>query len=217
MRAFIFVVVLLLTQACKKPAPPPPVVPTPEPEPVAAVVAEPVASLEEPDAGEDTFIDIAPVDAGQSGMATFFITTDPPDASVFVNHVSLGHSPLFVKVPSRSPWGVIAEMPGYQSAEETVWPKPNQPVNIALRLVPVVADAGPAATGLVSVFIDSFPTGAYVLIDREDAGMTPLSTHVTAQPHDVIVLYAGYLRGFDFIDAGAGETKRIFLKLVPGF
>lgn len=216
MRAFIFVVLMLLTQACKKPSPAP-VVPMPEPEPAAEVVPEPVAAPEVPDAGEEAIVEIAAIDAGEITLSTFFITTDPPDASVFVNHVNLGHSPLFVKVPSRSPWGVIAEMPGYQNAEETVWPKPNQPVNIALRLVPVVVDAGSAPAGMVNVFIDSFPTGAYVLIDREDAGITPLTTQVSAQPHEVIVLYAGYLRGFDFIDAGAGETKRIFLKLVPGF
>ena len=213
------VAMLLMAPACKKKSPPP--------EPPAALTPEVVAEQpqliaetpEQPDAGpdEEAMVVIATADGGGIEYTTFFITTDPPDASVLINHLDVGRSPLSARLPTRSVWGVSAELPGYQRVEQTVWPKPGQPTTIALRLEPLPVDAGPPAPSVMTVVVESFPTGAVVLIDREDAGATPLTAQISAQPHEVIVLYAGYLRAIEYIDGGAGETKRVFAKLVPGF
>ena len=218
MRHFFRLALVLVVLGCGCQRSRPPVAEVPD---AAVEVEEPPDAgapqmLEVEDAGEPMVAELTLLDAGPH-RSSVLVATDPPDAAIFVNHVSVGQSPLAVQVPAQGVLNLSAEMPGYQVAEQTVWPGPTQPKAVVMTLLPVMIDAGAVVFGPLTLIVESFPSPAYVMIDRVDAGMTPLKAAVTPGPHEVIVLYAGYLRDIQFVDGGVGESKRIFAKLVPGF
>jgi PEGA domain len=209
MRALVLLV--LMAAGCTKPPPAPPADVAP------AEVDEPVPTVRPkrlpPPAPPTVVVVHEPVDAGDSALTAVRITTEPPDASVSINHRDVGRSPLTVSLSVRSVFGVRAEVPGYEPAEQTLWPGPKRPTELHLTLEPTPLPPAPFDAGFVALFVESNPMGAWVNIDNVDAGTTPLSTLVTPGPHEVLIFAAGFIAGGEIIDAGPGETVHILRRL----
>ena len=124
------------------------------------------------------------------------VRTSPPGATVTVEGVDRGRTPLSLQDVPYGTHRVGIEAPGYgfetrevtlsaaatvaalsvelvrsgvSPAAETRPPAPAEP---ATPPAPVIAGAGAGTTG--SVFVESRPAGARVLIDGEHAGLTPI-------------------------------------------
>ncbi len=217
------VVVFLLAAGCKRPAAPK-VVDGPRDagavEVALKVSAQPASGTPEPgpDAGEAPMVaELYLADSGAPEVAGFSIATVPPDAAIFVNHFEVGRSPLVLQMPVAATWGISAQLPGYVTQELTVWPRATQPRSLLLKLEPMLVDAGAPVGGTMTVLVESFPTGAYVFIDGVETGVTPLNAVVSAESHEVVALYAAYLRATQYVDGGPGDARKLFFKLVPGF
>ncbi len=154
-------------------------------------------------------------DAGAPALRAFFISTDPPDASIFVDHIERGRSPLTVDAPASTVWGLLAEMPGYAPAELRVWPEPVPPKTISLTLEALPPPPVDAGVPLASLELDSFPYG-YVVLDGQDAGLTPQTVTVTAGTHEVVVMHAMCVMWRESVAVAAGETKQVFARLICG-
>ena len=204
--------------ACRKPAPPvapdagasKPTVPETELIDAAVVAAPPEPQelvLETSDAGPP-----AP-----STWRTFVVQTEPPDAAVSVNHRPVGRSPVTFEAPSNVVWGLILELPGYLPVDLSVWPQPKPADVMRFELKPIPVEPIDAGQPMVTLEVDSFPYG-FLMIDDVDAGLTPVTIQVTPGPHDLRVLHAACIQYRVTIDAGPGETRRVFGKLLcwPG-
>ena len=164
------------------------------------------------------------------------VRTSPPGAAVSVEGADRGQTPLSL---SDVPYGthrVEVRAPGYEpqtrdvtvSAAATVAAvsfelapggepqvasaQPPAPVEPAQVAAPAVADAGEGTVG--SVFVESRPAGARVVIDGEPAGVTPVVlTDLRPGRHEVRIEHAGYRSWVTAVEVPAFDRVRVAASL----
>lgn len=129
---------------------------------------------------------LAPVSAYAEGlMGALYVTTDPPEAAVYVNSELKGLSPCGIADVGAGEVEVKAEKQGYASAVQTVKVEGDKTTSVALSLsrLPNV--------GSIAVLVE--PPGASIEIDRVPAGRTPtVALNVGAGTHRVTVSAGGF-------------------------
>ena len=216
----------------------PPPVPASPPTPVAEPqAADPLLALTDvPDAEAAREPAAA---APQVGW--LLVRTSPPGSSVSVEGVDRGQTPLSLRDVPYGTHRVEIRAPGYEpqtrdvtvSAEATVAavsvelapggepqmasaqpPAPVEPTPVepAPVLAPVVSDVGEGTVG--SVFVESRPAGARVVIDGEPAGVTPaVLTDILPGRHEVRIEHDGYRAWITTVDVPAFDRIRVAASL----
>ncbi len=121
---------------------------------------------------------------------TLIISSNPPEADVWMDGVPQGEAPITVTVSSENyaaPHIIEVRHPGYQVWRKTYVfsPSSGNEISIAASLIPL------APTGFL--VITSEPIGAVVWIDGDIAGVTPLPEVQIGQGSHIVELdYPGY-------------------------
>ena len=213
----------------------------PEPPVDARVPADPFASMR---GDEFPLADPAPAPpAAEPESATaaprvgwLLVRTSPPGATVTVEGVDRGLTPLSLRDVPYGTHRVGIEAPGYGlqtrevtlSASETVaalsvelvrsgvpppaGTLPPAPAEPATPPAPVVAGTGDGTTG--SVFVESRPAGARVLIDGARAGLTPIVVaDLPAGRREVRIEQDGYAPWVTVVEVPAFDRVRVAASL----
>ncbi len=158
----------------------------------------------------------ANVDAG------LLIHSVPEGATVTVDGVDRGRTPVAIRGLELGTRTVVVGRPGFRSAERRVLLTADRPSRtLEMQLVPT-ARAVPAAretreTTEGGLVVDSRPAGAAVLIDGRPAGVTPLSLAGLAPgTYTVRIERAGYRAVTTSVDVKAGERARVAARLEGG-
>ncbi len=147
------------------------------------------------------------------GMGRLVITTEPEGATVLVNDVALGQTPLRVEGLELDTYELVVERDGFEPEAllaELTEDTPEASFQVALRAEP------PAAPTPAFIQIRSEPAGAVVSIDGRDAGATPTDgVRVSAGSRVIRLTLEGYLPWEDTVRARSGRTVEVAAELTP--
>jgi hypothetical protein len=159
--------------------------------------------------------------------AGLLIHSTPAGATVTIDGLVRGTTPLAVRGLQLGTRRVALSRPGYQPADRQVTLTDERPSRtLDVDLVAVARDSAPAApapptkttpatTG--SLVVDSRPAGALVTIDGRPAGNTPLTlTGLAPGRRTVRIEQAGYRTVTTTVDVKAGERARVGARLEGG-
>ena len=180
----------------------------------------------------------AALESATSGpqVGWLLVRTSPPGATVTLEGVDRGRTPLSLEGVPYGTHRVGIQAPGYElqtrevtlsaaakvaalgvelvrggvpSADETLPPAPAEP---STPPAPVIAGAGARTTG--SVFVESRPAGARVLIEGELAGHTPVVvTDLPAGRREVRIEQDGYEPWVTVVEVPAFDRVRVAASL----
>ncbi len=141
---------------------------------------------EVPAAGETVNIYITlnpkPDQTSSYGTGSLYVTSTPTGASIHLNNVYQGQSPVFISNLRAGTFSVDAEMEGYDTKEMTVTVYSGETENVHLSLI---------SPG--SLTITSNPSGAFVTINGVTKGKTPITiTGLSSNKHEVVLDMNGY-------------------------
>ena len=141
-----------------------------------------------------------PADAGKLA-----ISTDPPEAMIFVDGEYRGLSPVTIDA-GREPLAIRATKKGRHDCSKVFQPDgTDQELRLSLA-----QDAG------CSLSISSRPSGASVFIDGRHSGQTPLTLeNLQADEHDVRLELRDYLPSSQTVRLAAGKPEQLDVQLVP--
>ena len=136
------------------------------------------------------------------------VTSDPPDATVFIDGQQRGQTPSETPLPPGTV-RVSVTLDGYLSAEDTLTLAPGVAETIHLVLV---AEPLPEPV-TTSLEVLSQPPGATVSVDGQQRGETPLSLSLDPGEHELALTRDGYLENRQSVDLEAGETETVSVAL----
>jgi len=170
--------------------------------------------------------DVAPAAQTDAGL---LIHSTPAGATVTIDGVPSGTTPVAVRGLELGARRVGVSRPGYQAAERLVTltaERPSRTLDIDLVAVarpsaPAVPAARPAAAAPVaangSLVVDSRPAGASVTVDGRPAGNTPVTlTGLAPGRRTVRIERPGYRTVTTSVDVKAGERARVAARLEGG-
>jgi hypothetical protein len=174
------------------------------------VVPEPAPPLEEARA-----VDAAPAAQSDAGL---LVHTTPAGATVVVDGVARGTSPIAIRGLDLGSRLVTVSRPGYRAVERQVVLTPDRPSRaLEIDLLPIraaAAVAAPANDG--TVVVDSRPAGATVYVDGRPSGVTPLVVTLPPGVHNIRMERGGYRAINTRVDVKAGERTRVAARLEGG-
>ena len=196
-------------------SPPPPVAvsPSPPPPPPAAVSPPPPPppAAAPPVAPEAAAPEAAPAvaDAAAPAGGWLLIRTMPPGASVTINGVDHGRTPLALSDMPFDTYRVEVRREGYQPATRELALAPDATVaSTAIELPRAAAPPPEPAAGGIAV--SSRPSGASVLLDGQEVGITPIViSDVAAGAHDLRIELDGYRPWLASVDVPAADQVRV--------
>ena len=155
--------------------------------------------------------------------AGLLIHSTPAGASVTIDGVEHGPTPIAVRGLELGTRRVGVSRPGYQSAERQVTltaERPSRTLDVDLvavaRVAPRVASP-PAGATTGSLLVDSRPAGAVVTIDGRPSGSTPVTlTAVAPGRHTVRIERPGYRTVTTTVEVKAGARARVAARLEGG-
>jgi len=156
--------------------------------------------------------------------ASLLVRSTPEGATVSVDGVARGVTPLPVRDLALGDHDVVVSRPGYLAAERRVTltsDRPSRSIELNLTAEPAARVAPPqrpvpvATTG--TLVIESRPAGATVTVDGNRVGVTPL-TMATIAPgrHSVRLEREGYRTWATTIDVKGGTRARVAASMVGG-
>jgi PKD repeat protein len=160
----------------------------------------------------------------QSG--TLAITTVPQAASVFVDNVFKGVTPLTLTDTASGYHILRITMPGYEDYVTSATVEPSKTVLVQAVLqgngTPTSATAAPAVTATAvlirqngSVAVTSVPNGAAVTLDDRYEGTTPvIVTEVLPGNHEISLTFPGYASWNQSVSVGSSQTTAVNANLV---
>jgi serine/threonine-protein kinase len=159
-----------------------------------------------------------------TALARLLIRTTPAGATVTVDGVERGVTPLALRDLEFGTRSVVIARAGYSAAEQRITLTADRPSrSVDVRLTPVRAAAAPArpvpAPSAVpgSLVIMSRPPGAAVSIDGRASGITPLTLNtISPGEHRIRLERSGYQPWTTTIKVVSGERARIAASLVGG-
>ena len=162
-----------------------------------------------------------PADAAPAAQfdAALLVHSTPAGATVTVDGVARGATPVAVRGLDVGTHAVAISRPGYRGVERQVVLTPERPsrtLEIELQSLPrAVPPAAVVADG--SLVVDSRPAGAAVFVDGRRIGVTPLTLRTIAPgAHTVRLEHAGYRPVTTTIEVKAGERARVAARLEGG-
>jgi hypothetical protein len=158
--------------------------------------------------------------------AGLLIHSTPAGATVTIDGVERGVTPVAVRGLDLGTRRVGVNRPGYHSAERLVTltaERPSRTLDVDLVAVaraarpPVVTPTSAPRAASGSLVVDSRPGGALVSIDGRPAGTTPVTlTTVAPGRHTVRLERPGYRTVTTTVDVKAGERARVAARLEGG-
>ncbi|MDD1684783.1 MAG: PEGA domain-containing protein [Methanoregula sp.] len=157
----------------------------------------------------------------QSG--TLALTTTPPNANIFIDNVFKGVTPLTL---SDTPSGyhlIRITLPEYDDYTTSATVEPGKTVIIQAGLEKSRMNTTPATLPATtvpvqqngSIAITSVPSGASVILDGQNSGITPvIITDVLPGNHVLSLSYPGYLFYNQTISVGSEKTAAVNANLV---
>jgi hypothetical protein len=156
---------------------------------------------------------VAQVDAG------LLVHSSPEGASVSVDGVEHGMTPVAIRGLALGTRTVLVTRPGYRSAQRQVTLTPDRPsrtLEVGLAQMTAAAPAGAVARDGALV-VDSRPAGAAVTLDGRPAGVTPLAlASIAPGPHTVRIERPGYRPVSTTVIVTAGQRARVAARLEGG-
>ena len=141
---------------------------------------------------------------------SIYATTSPSGASIYLNGVFQGYSPLLMPNLAPRTYTVLARLEGYSdyASSVTVYSGQQSQFFAQLQASPIHRDYG-------YISVSSSPSGAQVYVDGTYRGITP--TTVTEYPgnHPVIVKLSGYYDYSQTIYVTTGTTQYVSASLSP--
>ena len=145
----------------------------------------------------------SPLPAGMPRTGTLSVTSTPADATVFLDGVEKGITPLTISGVSAGLHQLRLTRQGYEdySTRVAIWPGKTVIVPVTLKVHPVptpvpTTPPTPLPTGIPrtgTLSVTSTPADATVFLDGVEKGITPLTiTGVSAGLHQLRVTRQGY-------------------------
>ncbi len=130
--------------------------------------------------------------------ATLIIKTTPEGASVYINDVYKGITPLTVTLEEGT-YDLKLKKEGYETLQETITLYPGKTTTITRELKPLP----------VPLTITSTPGGAMVYIDGEHKGVTPLTVNLLPGTYSIKLVKKGYQDYTTQVTVNAGQPVTI--------
>jgi hypothetical protein len=152
--------------------------------------------------------------------ARLLVRSTPAGAEVFVNGVRRGVTPLALRDLPFGTHTVRVARPGFAPSEQRVsleQGRPARAIDVPLTRSAAGASAAPSGAAPTGILvIDSRPSGARVIVDGAEAGVTPLTLpSVAAGVRQVRLELTGYLPISATVTVEAGERARLGVSLTP--
>ena len=143
--------------------------------------------------------------------------TASQQANVYLDGVRSGLTPRSLKNLPLGSHLIRVTRPGYEPQEQTVVltaEEPSASLSFTLRpgdgQAPAARPQAPAVRSVLTVFIDSNPRGARILIDGRDLAPTPLMVRqLRPGTHTLELRLPGYRTWTQRLTVAAGDTQRI--------
>ena len=159
----------------------------------------------------------APARAAETPAAGWLLVrTTPPGASVLVDGVDRGQTPLSLRDVAYGTHRVEIRTSGYEPETHDVSLSATTTVaSISAELSPE-AGLPPAPRGRGSVFVDSRPAGARVLVNDAAVGLTPvLVPDLAPGTHRLRIERDGYQPWVTIVDVPSADRVRVTASLDP--
>jgi PKD repeat protein len=144
-------------------------------------------------------------------LQTLAISSTPPGATVFIDNVMKGITPVTLTDTAIGTHHVLLRKTGYDDYTRSIVIEPATPVTVGATLsksLPESTIPPPASSG--SIAITSSPTGAMVFVDGTHRGTTPLILpEIPTGNHHVILSFKGYDDWNHTISVGSGQMAAI--------
>jgi serine/threonine-protein kinase len=156
-----------------------------------------------------------------AGAARLLVRSTPGGATVTVDGVDRGTTPLVLRDLPIGTRRVTIARRGYTIAERSITLSGDRPSrSIEVTLVPIAgtsAPARPAPATSGALVVESRPSGAAVTLDGNPAGTTPLTiASVAPGRHTVVITAQGMKPVTSTVVVKAGERARVAATLVGG-
>ncbi len=201
-------------------APPPPVPPraalsADPPPPAEAVLEPPPEAVEPPPAARVDAAPVAPPPTASAGW--LLVRSEPPGASVTVNGVDRGRTPLALRDMPFDTYRVEVSREGFRSEAAQLALTPAATVaSLQIELQrggapsPAPPPAPPPATVVGALLVESRPAGARVVVDGREVGTTPtVVSDVAAGIRSVRIELDGYQPWETSVDVPASDQVRV--------
>ena len=170
--------------------------------------------------GLETTLGIDPVasDAQQellspaSSTGWILVRTEPPSATVLLNGVRRGQTPLSLRDVPFGQHQVEVSRPGFETVRRVVTVGASSavlPVGIELMPTDRQTETERAGAETGALVFQSRPTGARVIVDGSLAGRTPIEVEVSAGRHDIRIEGDGYAQWVTTVDVTAAERVSV--------
>jgi hypothetical protein len=135
------------------------------------------------------------------------LNTSPDGASVLINDVYRGSTPLIIERIEPGTYRVTFSRFGYTILSMPVQVESGKATEVSGALIPL--------TG--SLDITTSPLGARILLDTIDLGVTPVPlTNMTVGNHMLTAVKEGYVTAEHMVTVVENRTTQITISLVPG-
>jgi hypothetical protein len=139
---------------------------------------------------------------------SLYVTTSPEGAAVYLNGNYRGVSPLTISPLSAGAYNVRADLSRYQSESDTVTVYAGQQQTERFTLQRIVSPG--------SITVVSSPSGAYVYIDGNYRGLTPVTlTDVAPGSHSIELDLSGYSDWKSTVRVNNGQSLTVSATLSP--
>lgn len=191
------------------PAPPPPPVAVPPLSPPPVTASPPSPAAAPPPAADAPEPAPAAADAAAPAGGWLLIRTTPPGAAVTINGQDHGRTPLALGDMPFGTYRVEVGIEGFQSVTRELELAPDATVASAAIELPRAA-APPPEPVVGGIAVTSRPSGARVLLDGQDVGVTPtVISDVAAGAHDLRIELDGYRPWLASVDVPAADQVRV--------
>ncbi len=134
------------------------------------------------------------------------LNTSPDGASVLIDDVFRGNTPLVITTNEPGIYWVTFSLPGYRKLTTSVRVESGKTTEINGILIPLAG----------SVNITTRPAGAMILLDTINLGATPILIHnLTVGNHTITVVKEGYVPAENPVTVDDGLTTQISIILIP--
>ncbi|MCB2200749.1 PEGA domain-containing protein [bacterium] len=139
--------------------------------------------------------------------ATIHVTSDPPDAEIYLNGTRLGRTPLTHEGIQPGKAVIFARKEGYANARQSLPLGSGEDRDISFTLNPLVGN----------LHVQTDPIGAVVYVDGVKLGQAGnggvTRNDIAIGAHIVRAVKHGYLDAEELVMVSAGETSRVSLTL----
>lgn len=152
-----------------------------------------------------------------SGTGYISVSSSPPGAQVSLDGIPSGATPVIID-SSPGQHSLSLALDGYRGYTTTISLARGEttPVDVVLETAEQVTPAPTPPREAGSISVASFPDGAYVFIDDEMRGATPVKVSGLAPgTYTVRISMQGYADNIQEVPVAGGQTTKVYADLVP--